>query len=107
MLRPLPTPWNLYGLTGSPFFQDTLEAAETSSRPLSLFVGRKIELARLRGAIHGAGDRSSRQAVAGAPGIGKTTLVQELKARLLDDGYMTTDAVVPILARDTSEAVFA
>jgi hypothetical protein len=107
MLRPLPTLWNLYGLTGSPFFQDTLEAAETSSRPLTLFVGRKAELGRLRGAIHGAGDRSSRQAVAGAPGIGKTTLVQELKARLLDDGYMTTDAVVPILARDTGEAVFA
>jgi hypothetical protein len=107
MLRPLPTPWNLYGLTGSPFFQDTLEAAETSSRPLSLFVGRGAELARLRGAVHGAVDRSSRQAVAGAPGIGKTTLVQELKARLLEDGYLTTDAVVPVLARDTAENLFA
>lgn len=107
MLRPLPTPWNLYGLTGSPFFQDTLEAADTSSRPLRLFVGRKSELARLRGTIHGAGSRSSRQAVAGAPGIGKTTLVQELKARLLDDGYMSTDAVVPILSRDTTEGLFA
>lgn len=107
MLRPLPTPWNLYGLTASPFFQDTLEAAEATSRPLSLFVGRRAELAQLRTTIHGAGSRSSRQAVAGPPGIGKTTLVQELKAKLLDDGYLTTDAVVPILARDTSEGVFA
>lgn len=70
-------------------------------------MGRDSELAQLRAAVHGAGDRSSRHAVAGAPGIGKTTLVQELKARLLADDYLTTDAVVPILARDTAEGVFA
>ena len=46
MTRPLPTPWNLYNLTASPYFQETLEAAETSTRPLKLFVGRESELAR-------------------------------------------------------------
>lgn len=104
--RPLPTPWNLYNLVGSPYFQETLETAEGSARPLGLFVGRGAELAELRGRIHGAGEMSSRQAVAGLPGVGKTTLVQELKAAVLEDGYLTTDALVPILADDTAESVF-
>jgi len=105
-LRPLPTSWNLYNLVASPYFQDTLESAEGSSRPLQLFVGRKAELAELRGRLHGAGELSSRQVVAGVPGVGKTTLVQQLKAAALDDGYLTTDALVPILANDTAESVF-
>lgn len=107
MLRPLPTPWNLYNLNSSPYFQETLEALDGSARPLSLFVGRRNELIRLRTTVHSAGERSSRQAVAGAPGIGKTTLVQELKSSLLNDGYLTTDAVVPVLSGDTSESLFA
>lgn len=103
---PLPTAWNLYNLVSSPFFQETLETGESSPRPLSLFVGRNAELQQLRNTIHGAGEASSRQAVAGVPGVGKTTLVQELKRAVLADGYLTTDALVPILARDTSESVF-
>ncbi|HET7464345.1 MAG TPA: AAA family ATPase [Longimicrobium sp.] len=78
-----------------------------SARPLSLFVGRHRELATLRTTIHSAGQRSSRQAVAGSPGVGKTTLVQELKGSLLGDGYLTTDAVVPVLAGDSAESLFA
>lgn len=104
--RPLPTPWNLYNLLGSPYFRETLETAEGSWRPLGLFVGREAELAELRGRIHGAGEMSSRRAVAGLPGMGKTTLVQELKAAVLEDGHLTTDALVPILADDTAESVF-
>lgn len=107
MLRPLPTPWNLYNLSGSPYFQETLEAVDGSARPLSLFVGRQRELGMLRSTIHSAGERSSRQAVAGSPGVGKTTLVQELKGSLLNDGYLATDAVVPVLAGDTAESLFA
>jgi hypothetical protein len=104
---PLPNAWNVYNLAGSPYFQDTLEAGPHTSRPLgSLFVGREAELRALRGRVHGAAAYGSRQAVAGIPGVGKTTLVQELKALLFEDGYMTTDAHVPLLPGDTSEALF-
>lgn len=105
-LRPLPSPWNVYNLSASPFFQETLEAGERTPRPLSLFVGREQELERLVKGVHSAGPNSSRQAVAGAPGVGKTTLVKELKAVLLDDGYLTTDEFVPVVAGDTAETLF-
>lgn len=102
----LPTAWNLYNLASSPYFQGTLERREPSQRPLSLFVGRERELKRLRARVHGAGNGSSRQAVAGMPGVGKTTLVQELKSLLLSDGYLATDEVVPILPRNTPDQLF-
>lgn len=104
--RSLPTPWNVYNLTQSPFFQQPLESGEQTPRPLSLFVGRQGELRRLRGAIHGAGDNATVQAIAGAPGVGKTTLVKELKALALDDGYLTTDSYVAILPNDTPGELF-
>src|SRR5258708_36344915 len=72
----------------------------------SLFVGREAELKRLRGTIHGAGENATVQAIAGAPGVGKTTLVKELKALALEDGYLTTDSYVAILPNDTPEGLF-
>lgn len=104
--RPLPTPWNVYNLVRSPFFQQPLESGEQTPRPLSLFVGREAELRRLRGAIHGAGENATVQAIAGAPGVGKTTLVKELKALALDDGYLTTDSYVAVLPDDTTDGLF-
>ena len=104
--RPLPTPWNRFNLTQSPFFQQALESGEHTPRPLSLFVGREAELKQLRGTIYGAGNNASVEAIAGAPGVGKTTLVQELKALLIDDGYLTTDSYVAILPGDTAEGLF-
>ncbi|MDB4915253.1 MAG: hypothetical protein JWM95_2897 [Gemmatimonadetes bacterium] len=104
--RVLPTPWNLYNLQASPFFQESLESGDKSARPLNLFVGRRTELKRLLDGIHGAGENSSRQAVAGAPGVGKTTLVKELKALALENGYLATDELVPILGDDTPERLF-
>ncbi len=103
-LDPLPTVWNVYNLQGSPFWQDTLEGASDSRHPASLFVGRSQELERLRARI--LGGESSRQAVAGVPGVGKTTLVQVLKARLIADAYLTTDRVVPFILKDTVEGLF-
>jgi hypothetical protein len=103
---PLPTPWNVYNLSGSPFFQEALESSEQTPRPLTLFVGRTPELQRLLTAIHSAGANSTRQAIAGAPGVGKTTLVTELKALASHEGYLTTDALVPILASDTAASLF-
>ena len=104
--RPIPTSWNVYNLLRSPFFQQPLESGEQTPRPLSLFVGRDAELKRLRGTIHGAGENATVQAIAGAPGVGKTTLVKELKALALDDGYLTTDSYVAILPDETPEGLF-
>ncbi|MBA3258481.1 MAG: AAA family ATPase [Gemmatimonadales bacterium] len=47
---------------------------------------------------------SSRQAVAGSAGVGKTTLVQQVKAEALRAGYWSTDALVPIYPGDTTDA---
>lgn len=102
-LPELPTVWNVYNLRGSPFFQDTLVPGH-ERRSLDLFVGRSTELKDLRAYLH-ARD-SSRQAVGGISGVGKTTLVQMLKAVALEDGYLTTDSLVPFVSRDTPEAFF-
>ena len=39
---------------------------------------------------------SSRQAVAGRPGIGKATLVQTVKADAQDGGYWSSAEIIPI-----------
>ena len=102
-LPELPTVWNVYNLRGSPFFQDTLVPGH-ERRSLDLFVGRSTELKDLRTYLHGRD--SSRQAVSGVSGVGKTTLVQMLKAIALDDGYLTTDSLVPFVTKDTPAAFF-
>ena len=98
----LPNLWSLCNLQGSPYFQTTLGAA-SPRYPLSLFVGRAPELHQLLRTI--GGSTSSRQAVGGAPGIGKTTLVQAAKGEALIAGYWTTDEVVPLYPSDTTESV--
>ncbi len=99
---PLPNLWQLYDLRGSPFFQSTLGAA-SEHFPLSLFIGRAPEQRQLLSVI--GGGRSSRQAVAGAPGIGKTTFVQSVKGAAIDAGYWTVDEVIPLYSGDSVEAV--
>jgi hypothetical protein len=83
-----------------PYFQATLRQ-DSEATPLSLFVGRHEERQRLLTAI--GGSRSSRQAVAGRPGIGKTTLVLAVKADALAAGYWTSAEIIPISADLTSE----
>jgi len=46
---------------------------------------------------------SSRQAVAGRPGIGKTTLVQTVKSDAQAAGYWTSDEIIPISAEGVGE----
>lgn len=98
----LPNLWHLCNLRESPYFQDTL-GADSGRFPLTLFVGRTAETARLLTTIGSAG--SSRQAVGGPPGVGKTTLVQSVKAAALDAGYWTTGRLLPFARDDTTEAV--
>jgi AAA ATPase domain len=105
MKSALPSAWNLYGLASNPFFHDALSTA-SSDYPLELFVGRKAEVAELTEAIVGAGGGSSRQAVAGEPGVGKTTLVKKVKAWAHDSGYFAVDELVPILSTDTPTTLF-
>ena len=100
----LPNLWKLYNLRSSPYFQATL-LQDSEATPLSLFVGRHKERQQLLRAI--GGSRSSRQAVAGRPGIGKTTLVQAVKADALAAGYWTSAEIIPISADLTSEELIS
>jgi hypothetical protein len=100
----LPTAWNVYNLKASPFWQDALDH-ENAARPMSLFVGRHAELAALRDGIIEAGERGSRQAVAGELGVGKTTLVKALKAEVHDAGYLTVNDFVPVVGDDTTTSL--
>lgn len=98
----LPNYWNLFNLQESPYFQDTLGQGGTRF-PLTLFVGRSGELTRLLAGIGGAS--SSRQAIGGAPGIGKTTLAQLVKATAVEHGYWATNEVLPFYPDDTTQRV--
>lgn len=71
--------------------------------PTSLFVGREQERQQLLSTI--GGSRSSRQAVAGRPGLGKTTLVQAVKADALAAGYWVADELISITAESSSEVL--
>lgn len=98
----LPNYWKLFGLEESPFFQATL-GNEPGRYPLDLFVGRKAETRQLLAGIGGAG--SSRQALGGAPGVGKTTLVQRVKAGAVEAGYWATRDLIPFHPDDSVESV--
>ena len=96
----LPNLWGLYNLRSSPFFQATLRA-DSQTTPVHLFVGRQRERKLLLTTI--GSSTSSRQAVAGRPGIGKTTLVQTVKADAQAEGYWNSDKIIPISAEGASE----
>lgn len=96
----LPNLWGLYNLRSSPFFQATLRA-DSQAMPLRLFVGRQRERQLLLTTI--GSSASSRQAVAGRPGIGKTTLVQTVKADAQSEGYWSSDEIIPISTEGASE----
>jgi len=98
--RSLPNLWNLYNLRESPYFQDTL-GGEAERHPLSLFVGRRSEIDSLVATIGSGG--SSRQVVGGRAGVGKTTLVQSVKASAVGAGYWATESLVSFYPEDTTE----
>jgi len=96
----LPNLWGLYNLRSSPYFQATLRS-DTEATPLGLFVGRERERQLLLTTI--GSTRSSRQAVAGRPGIGKTTLVQAVKADAQEAGYWTSSEIMSLGSEGSSE----
>lgn len=96
----LPNLWGLYNLRSSPYFQATLRS-DTEATPLGLFVGRERERQLLLTTI--GSTRSSRQAVAGRPGIGKTTLVQAVKADAQEAGFWTSSEIMSLGSEGSSE----
>ena len=64
-------------------------------------MGRQLERQLLLTTI--GSSASSRQAVAGRPGIGKTTLVQTVKGDAQAEGYWSSDEIIPISAEGASE----
>ena len=75
--------------------------ADSGVTPLRLFVGRQRERQLLLTTI--GSSVSSRQAVAGRPGIGKTTLVQTVKSDAQAAGYWSSDEIIPISAEGVGE----
>ena len=98
----LPNLWKLYNLQSSPYCQATLHQGSKVT-PTSLFVGREQERQQLLSTI--GGSRSSGQAVAGRPGLGKTTLVQAVKADALAAGYWVADELISITAESSGEVL--
>src|SRR3954463_14523087 len=100
--RELPGPvsiWNAYGLAANPFFQEELRSDPTAPYPVALHVGRDEEMRlALR---HLGGGTSSRVIVEGAPGIGKTSFVNKLKAEVTQLGMLTHAEPVRIVADST------
>jgi hypothetical protein len=104
-LSSLPNLWNFFNLQSSPYWQDPLGDGD-AAHPLTLFRGRDNQLDLLLNGLTGAGQSSSRRAISGPPGIGKTTLVKQFKARALELGYLTADGFVAIMADETAEGLF-
>jgi hypothetical protein len=79
-------------LSDDPFFQAPLAPSEDADYPISLFVGRDLDLRLLGGQIVGSG--SSRAIVQGAAGVGKTSFVNRLKVAVADHRVLTHEEPV-------------
>jgi DNA-binding MarR family transcriptional regulator len=97
--------WHLYNLRESPFFQEQLTADPDARYPIELFVGRTAEVERLVGGILQKRDSSSRQTVQGPAGIGKSTLVQQVKAQVAADRFLSHPGSVSVAHADTTQTV--
>jgi len=91
--------WSAYGLAANPFFQEELRSDPTAPYPVALHVGRDDEM-RLALRQLGGGT-SSRVIVEGAPGIGRTSFVNKLKAEVTQLGMLTHAEPVRIVADST------
>ncbi len=92
------SPWTPFGLSDDPFFQAALDPGDSSraTHPISLFVGRTAELRLIGSQVVGAS--SSRAILTGGPGVGKTSLVNRLKASLAAQGVLTHTAPVRVVS---------
>lgn len=93
--------WHVLNLRSTPFFQDALEPGTGVRYPLSLFVGRQGEASTILREI--GGSPHSRTAIQGAPGVGKTTLVNYVKAELTADAYIADANPISVVSAATAE----
>jgi hypothetical protein len=92
--------WHVLNLRSTPFFQDALDPDQSSEHPLSLFVGRARESREVLTEIGGA--TNSRTAIQGLPGVGKTTLVNYIKAEASRSGYLVDAAPISVTSATTA-----
>lgn len=93
--------WHVMNLGSTPFFQDPLSPGEKAPYPIELFVGRAEEAEYI---LHGIGSaQHSRHVVQGGAGVGKTTLVQYVKAEAARAGYLADADAVAVTSAATSD----
>jgi hypothetical protein len=97
--RGLASIWSSYGLASDPFFQEELRSDSAALYPISLHVGREEELRMVSRQVGGA--PSTRLVIEGAPGLGKTSFVNKVKAELSEAGIVTHSDPVRIVADTT------
>ena len=93
--------WHILNLRSTPFFQDALEPGSGTRYPLSLFVGRTSEARTILAEI--GGSDSSRTSIQGGPGVGKTTLVNYIKATVAENRYVADADPISVVSASTSE----
>lgn len=94
--------WEDCGLRSSPYFQDLLQGS-SGSQSLKLFVAREKEQQQLLATI--GSKRNSRQAVAGFPGVGKTTLVEYIKMKAREAGYCVANEFISITPQHDADTL--
>jgi hypothetical protein len=93
--------WHVMNLTSTPFFQDPLVPGENAQHPINLFVGREKEA---RYILDGIGSsQHSRHVIQGAVGVGKTTLLQYVKAEAAKAGYLVDADAVAVTSAATAD----
>ena len=96
--------WFLFNLRESPFYQEALQAGGGPRPVEQLFVGRDRDVTRILNTIFSSGG-SSRQAISGVPGVGKSSLAQYIKARVSHDGLLSTPEPVALGHADDLDTV--
>lgn len=100
----IPTLWEPFGLRGNPFFQSELRSGD-EAHPISLFVGREGERQRVLRRV--GADTSTRTIIQGAPGVGKSSFVNRIKADMVGRGVSTYDEPIRIDSRTTRASFIA
>lgn len=101
--RATPKAWHGLNLRCNPYFHEALDSRPGSQYPLDLFVGRDAEVACYVNGLLGAA--SSRQAILGRGGSGKTTLAQMVKQTAASEGYAVSWDAVNVGHADSTDVL--